>query len=140
MGVLGEVNSTWSLKRLLVILLIRFRFHCILEIILNLWSLDFCKRLVRVFLFWSFIFILDLIVFSKLYKFSKFVMYLNSRSMDLGRDSRCLLVCLTVPFKTQYKKKKASSVILTAFWTFSVTPAIQLYIETEVCYVVPIFL
>ena len=58
-----------------------------MEIILNLWSSDFCKRLVRVFLFWSFIFILDLIVFSKLYKFSKFVMYLNSCSMDLGRDS-----------------------------------------------------
>ena len=26
-------------------------------------------------------------MFSKLYKFSKFVMYLNSCSMDLGRDS-----------------------------------------------------
>ena len=25
-------------------------------------------------------------MFSKLYKFSKFVMYLNSCSMDLGRD------------------------------------------------------
>ena len=29
-------------------------------------------------------------MFSKLYKFSKFVMYLNSCSMDLGRDSRHL--------------------------------------------------
>ena len=27
-------------------------------------------------------------MFSKLYKFSKFVMYLNSCSMDLGRDNR----------------------------------------------------
>ena len=26
-------------------------------------------------------------MFSKLYKFSKFVMYLNSCSMDLGRDN-----------------------------------------------------
>ena len=45
MGVLDEVNNTGSLKRLLVIffLLLRFRFHCILEIILNLWSLDFVR-------------------------------------------------------------------------------------------------
>ena len=28
-------------------------------------------------------------MFSKLYKFSKFVMYLNSCSMDLGRDILC---------------------------------------------------
>ena len=31
-------------------------------------------------------------MFSKLYKFSKFVMYLNSCSMDLGRDSVSLML------------------------------------------------
>ena len=90
MGVLGEVNNTWSLKRLLVILLIRFRFHCILEIILNLWSLDFCKRFLRVFFYFGVLIFFGLIVFSKLYKFSKLVMYLNSCSTNLGRDSDTL--------------------------------------------------
>ena len=88
MGVLGEVNNTWSLKRLLVIFLFRFRFHCILEIILNLWSLDFCKRFLRV-LFFGVLIYCGLIMFSKLIKFSKIVMYLNSCSMDLGRDKYC---------------------------------------------------
>ena len=32
-------------------------------------------------------------MFSKLYKFSKFVMYLNSCSMDLGRDSSYCGLC-----------------------------------------------
>ena len=42
-------------------------------------------------------------MFSKLYKFSKFVMYLNSCSMDLGRDteapatSQALPVSMEVP-------------------------------------------
>ena len=65
-----------------------FRFHCILEIILNLWSLDFCKRFLRVFFFGVLIYF-GLIMFSKLWKFSKIVMYLNSCSMDLGRDRYC---------------------------------------------------
>ena len=58
----------------------------IVEIISNLWNLDFCKRFLRV-LFFGVLIYFGLIVFSKLYKFTKFVMYLNSCSMDLGRDT-----------------------------------------------------
>ena len=34
-------------------------------------------------------------MFSKLYKFSKFVMYLNSCSMDLGRDIYIYIYLIT---------------------------------------------
>ena len=74
------------LKDYQLFFLFRFRFHCILEIILNLWSLDFCKRFLRI-LFLGVLIYFELIMFSKLYKFSKLVMYLNSCSMDLGCDS-----------------------------------------------------
>ena len=53
-GSLGKVNNTWSLKRLLVIILFRFRFHSILEIILNLWILVIVRDLSIALVIWSF--------------------------------------------------------------------------------------
>ena len=53
-GSLGKVYNTWSLKRLLVIILFRFRFHSILEIILNFWILVIVRDLSIALFIWSF--------------------------------------------------------------------------------------
>ena len=62
----------------------------------KLWSLDFCKRFLRV-LFFGVLIYFGLIMFSKLYKFSRLVMYLNSCSMDLDRDSVGIRVGSVIP-------------------------------------------
>ena len=63
----------------------------IVDIISNLWSLDFCKRFFFIFLkeycFLGVLIYFGLIIFMELYKFSKLTMHLNSCSMDLGRDN-----------------------------------------------------
>ena len=60
----------------------------IVEIISNLWSLDFCKRFFFLeYCFFGVLIYFGLIMFIELYKFSKLVMHLNSCSMDLGHDS-----------------------------------------------------
>ena len=62
----------------------------------KLWSLDFCKRFLRV-LFFGVLIYFGLIMFRKLYKFSRLVMYLNSCSMDLDRDSVGIRVGSVIP-------------------------------------------
>ena len=59
----------------------------IVEIISNLWSLDFCKRFFFLeYCFFGVLIYFGLIMFIELYKFRKLVMHLNSCSMDLGRE------------------------------------------------------
>ena len=63
----------------------------IVEIISNLWSLDFCKRyFFKEYCSFGVLIYFGFVMFIELYEFNKLVMHLNSCSMDFGREGKML--------------------------------------------------